>query len=238
VGKYTQANRALAITTPLGPDALLLEKITGTEAISELFRFNVDVLAEKGTAVPFEGLLGQPVNMVIRRRDGVPVRYFGGIVSRVTQGPRVHGPEKDLFTRFELEVVPQLWLLTRNRQFRIFQSLSVPDILKKTLHEVWQMGADDVSFAGIQGTYYPRDYCVQYNESDFAFVSRLMEEEGIYYFFKHTDQGHQMILADDSRHHPDLPTHGTLHYEEQTTERAQPEQVYQWLNPRLSGPAR
>src|SRR5437588_127803 len=80
------------------------------------------------------------------------------------------------------------WLLTKRAQSRIFQHQSVPDILKKVLTGV------DVAYE-IQGTFEPRDYCVQYRETDFHFASRLMEEEGIYYFFKHTANGHKMVLA-------------------------------------------
>ena len=81
---------------------------------------------------------------------------------------------------FRAELVPKLWLLTKKVQSRIFQHLSVPDILHQVLAGL------DVTYE-ILATYYQRDYCVQYRESDFDFASRLMEEEGIYYFFKHSD---------------------------------------------------
>ena len=80
------------------------------------------------------------------------------------------------FIRYHAELVPRLWLLTKNFQSRIFQHMSIPDILKQVLADL------DVSFQ-IQGTFQPREYCVQYRESDFQFASRLMEEEGIYYYW-------------------------------------------------------
>ena len=81
-----------------------------------------------------------------------------------------------------------MWLLTKRTQSRIFQHVSVPDILKKVFEGF------EVAYQ-IQGTFEPRDYCVQYRESDFAFASRLMEEEGIYYFFRHTADGCEMVVA-------------------------------------------
>jgi type VI secretion system secreted protein VgrG len=94
-------------------------------------------------------------------------------------------------------MVPQFWLLTRRAQSRIFQQITVPDILRKVLEGL------DVVYE-IQGTFPKRDYCVQYRETDFNFASRLMEEEGIYYFFKHLDGGHKMVLANSPQSHPDL----------------------------------
>ena len=102
------------------------------------------------------------------------------------------------FTRYQAEIVPQLWLLTRKAQSRIFQQIAVPDILKQVLTGL------SVAYQ-LQGTYKPRDYCVQYRETDFNFASRLMEEEGIYYFFTHADGSHQMVVADTPRATPTCP---------------------------------
>ena len=103
-----------------------------------------------------------------------------------------------MFTEYTLEIVPQFWLLTRRAQSRIFQHVSVPEILKKVLEGI------DVTFE-LQGTFYPRDYCVQYRETDFNFACRLMEEEGIYFFFKHTASSHQMVVANTPSSHSDVP---------------------------------
>src|SRR5262249_4391316 len=209
MGKYTQANRLLAVTTPLGKDALLLERFVGTEAISELYHFRLELLAERGTAVPFDQLLGQKIAVELRPPRGT-VRQIHGIVSRLTQGPQVRSAQGDVtFVRYRMEVVPRLWLWTKTVQSRIFQHISVADILKELLAGL----KPDLSFE-LTGTYQPRNYCVQYRESDFAFVSRLMEEEGIYYFFKHTADGCQMVVADSSLAHPDLPEPTKIIYEE------------------------
>ena len=97
-----------------------------------------------------------------------------------------------------MEVVPWLWLLTRTKQSRIFQQLNVPEIIKK----VFEDSSFDFTYKiETERTYYPRNYCVQYRESDFNFVSRLMEEEGIFYYFEHTPDSHTMIIADDPQSH-------------------------------------
>src|SRR5262249_37196002 len=147
-------------------------------------------------------LLGQKITVTLLGESDPP-RYINGIVSRFSQGPRMKGLEEAMMVRYEAELVPQFWLLTKNVQSRIFQQKSVPDILKDVLKDL------DVSFQ-IQGTFEPRDYCVQYRESDFDFASRLMEEEGIYYFFKHSETGHQMVVANTPQSHPDIVGPSTI----------------------------
>src|SRR5436853_3834 len=188
---YTQDNRPLSVRTPLGKDVLLLVGLTGHEAISRLFSFQLDLLAEDASKVKFDKLLGQKITVALKLPNEKE-RYFNGICNRISQGGRSEG---EVFTAYHLEIVPQFWLLTRRSQSRIFQHVNVPDILKSVLEGL------DVTFE-IQGTFHPRDYCVQYRESDFAFASRLMEEEGIYYFFKHSAEGHQMVLGNSPTTYP------------------------------------
>src|SRR5687768_10356154 len=124
---YTQENRAMAATTPLGPDVLLLVGFSGNEGLSQLFRFHLQLMAEEKKEVAFDKLLGQPISVRLEL-PGKKQRHFHGICSRVAQGG-----SDGVFTQYHLEVVPQLWLLTRRAQSRIFQQLSVSDILKKVL---------------------------------------------------------------------------------------------------------
>jgi type VI secretion system secreted protein VgrG len=205
MANYTQADRPLSVKTQLADDALLLIGLTGHEAISQLFSFQLDLLAEESDKVKFEKLLGQPI-IVRLNLENDKKRYFSGICKRASQGGR---SQDDIFTSYQMEIVPQFWLLTKRAQSRIFQHLAVPDILKKVLTGV------DVTFE-LHGTFQPRDYCVQYRESDFNFASRLMEEEGIYYFFKHTSSGHQMVVANtpDSHTKFDEASQKTIIYEE------------------------
>ena len=199
MGKYTQANRPMRVTTPLGPDDLLLEGFSGVESLSSLFRFRLELLAEPSTEIAFDKLLGQPVAVALEMPDGKS-RYFSGIVARMSRAEQVHsGRGTWEFNRYRAEMVPKAWLLTKTSRSRIFQHLSAVDILKKVLVGV------NATFDQVQGTFEPRDYCVQYRESDFAFACRLMEEEGIYFFFKHAESGSQMILANTPQGHPDVP---------------------------------
>ena len=189
---YQQANRLLTVTTPLGADKLLMIGLFGTEAISELFQIQLEVMATNETEVPFDQLLGKKVTARIMAPGGNR-RYLSGICNRVVQGGR-----DPIFTYYRLEIVPELWFLTRKTQSRIFQQKSVPDILKQVFQGL------SVS-TQLRGQYQARDYCVQYRETDFNFASRLMEEEGIYYFFKHSESSHTMVVADTPDAHPDVP---------------------------------
>jgi type VI secretion system secreted protein VgrG len=182
----------------LEKDFLLLDKLTGEEGLSKLFRFELHLLHEESahgsepTIVDVEQILGLPMGISLVQQDR-NVRYFSGIVSQFSQGNR-----DQRFTYYRAVVVPQFWLLTQRAQSRIFQHLNVPDILRHVLEGL------DVVFE-IQGTFYPREYCVQYRETDFDFASRLMEEEGIYYFFEHGANGHRMIVGNTPQSHRECP---------------------------------
>lgn len=217
---FTQANRPLRVDTALGPDVLLLVGLSGFEAISRLFTFHLDLLSEDRTLVKFDKVLGQTVVITILLPSGQP-RFFSGICSRISEGARDGDETFTNFTSFRMEVVPLFWLLTRRAQSRIFQHMSVPDILRKVLAGI------DVSFE-ISGTFEPRDYCVQYRETDFNFASRLMEEEGIYYFFKHSAAGHQLVLANTPQGHPNLPINNHIIYEGMIGGNRPEDRVFVW----------
>jgi type VI secretion system secreted protein VgrG len=199
---YTQANRRIAITTPLGKDALLLRGFTGTEAISQLFHFDLDLLSENDS-VKFQDLVGKNVTLRIFDADGAE-RYWNGFISRFSQGS-----QDRRLTAYRAQMVPWLWFLTRTADCRIFQNKTVPDIIQKIF--------SDLQFQDFElrlyGNFSPRDYCVQYRETDFNFVSRLMEEEGIYYYFKHQEGKHTLVLANDPAAHEPCPGQKTARYD-------------------------
>ena len=205
----------MGVTTPLGPDKLLLVGFTGQEAVSRLFSFQLDMIAENDTDIAFDKLLGQKITVRLNLPDDKE-RYFNGLCKRVSQGEQGND-----FTSYQMEIVPQFWMLTKKAQSRIFQQKSVPDILKKVLEGL------DVTYE-IQGTFHPRDFCVQYRETDFNFASRLMEEEGIYYFFKHSESGHQMVVANSSSSHTDLPNGSTIIYEDIEGGGRDEDRIYDW----------
>ncbi len=205
----TQANRLLSLTTPLPYDQLLITRLRASEGISQLFRYELEIVHEHGEAgnEPFyvdpKKLIGQPMSVRARQvaGDGEIERHFNGICVRFSQGNR-----NTLFTSYSAEVVPRVWLLTQIRQSRIFQNKSVSDILRKVLEGF------EVSWE-IQETHEPRNYCVQYRESDWDFASRLMEEEGIFYFFEHNEEGHKLVVADTPQAHKDLQSKNKIPFE-------------------------
>lgn len=196
----TQEGRLLSLTTPLPYDHLLIKRIRAFEGLSQLFRFELEMLhddreeaGDEPTLIDPKELLGQKMTVAVQQADGAE-RFFNGVCVQFTQGNR-----NESFSKYRAELVPQFWLLTQNSQSRIFQNISVPEILKKVLVGL------EVTYE-IQGNFEPRNYCVQYRESDFNFASRLMEEEGIYYYFEHTAESHKMIVANTPGSHRECPT--------------------------------
>ena len=212
---FEQIDRPMKLTTPLGPDALILGGFSGREAISQMFHFELKTVWEDKTKLlPFDQLLGKKVTVEISSLHDK--RYFNGIVCKVTQYER-----DEHFTYYSLEVVPELWLLDRKLRSRTFQHINVPDILKKLLTGL------DVAYQ-IDGAFEPREYCVQYRETDLAFASRLMEEEGIYYFFKHSSSSHQLVLANTPQSHPAVPFLPTVIWEESAHASMEEDRVFDW----------
>lgn len=192
---FTQVGRALRIDTPLGPDALILRSISGQESISQLFRFQLELLSENDS-ISFDAIVGKNVQIHIQTIDDE--RGLNGFISRFSQGGR-----DERFTYYRAEMVPWLWFLTRKADCRIFQRQTVPDIIKKIFKE---LQFDDFELR-LYSSYREREYVVQYRETDFNFVSRLMEEEGIHYFWEHAPKAakHTMVLADDGAAHKPCP---------------------------------
>src|SRR5262249_30899946 len=155
-----------------------------TEGLSQLFSFELELLAPVDSPVDFANVLGKAA-VVALDIPGGEVRYFQGLVSRFAQGSR-----DERFITYRATLVPPVWLLTKRVQSRVFQGKTVPEILDEVFDGFKVADEIQASSPG-QGddsdplTFYPRDYCVQYRETDFAFASRLMEEEGIYYYFRH-----------------------------------------------------
>jgi len=183
----TQIDRPFRVKTPLGDDALLLDSFVGVERVSEPFRFVLRLLAADPN-IDIQSLLTKPAVLTLTIDDSTE-RHIHGNICRM----KLLEVGSDGMAAYEAEVVPWFWFLTLFHDCRIFQNMSVPDIVEKVFKD---RGFSDFQ-ASLQGTYNPREYCVQYRETDFNFVSRLLEEEGIFYFFQHTEDKHTMVLADD-----------------------------------------
>jgi type VI secretion system secreted protein VgrG len=205
---YTQENRLIAIDTPLGKDALLLTGFHGIEGISGLFGFELDLLSENHN-ITFEDIIGKNVTVSIILADG-DKRFFNGIISSFSQGRGGGEAGGDPhFSHYSATMVPWLWLLKRTADSRIFQKLSVPDIVEKIFTEKEFL---DYKLL-LNDSYEKRDYCVQYRETDFNFISRLLEEEGICYFFEHEEKKHTLILADASDKFKPCPKQESARYQ-------------------------
>jgi len=201
-----QENRLLQLKSPLEADRFVLNGFSGSESLSGLFRFKLDLLAAGYAEVDVLSLYGKPVRVTMQ--DGSQPRYFNGIISRISAGGTQYTKNRErAYQSYTAEVVPWLWLLTQRAGCRIFQNLSVLDIITSIFEEykIGIEGSKETDFGDLvdyrdttTGTHISLDYCVQYRETDFNFVSRLMEQEGISYYFDHTAEGHTMILRDDS----------------------------------------
>lgn len=205
---YTQDDKLISIKSPLGRDTLLLTGIKGREEISRLFSFELVMLSEKHD-ISFESIIGQNVTVSFPLSDG-STRYLNGIIASFSQGRG--GDEKGgdpRFSSYRATLVPWIWLLTKTTDIRIFQNKSAPDIIDKVLKD---QGVKDYRLK-LQGSYPKRDYCVQYRETDFNFISRLMEEEGIFYFFEHSDGAHTLVISDNSSANRPCPGQTSASYQ-------------------------
>ncbi|HZZ88703.1 MAG TPA: type VI secretion system tip protein TssI/VgrG, partial [Caulobacteraceae bacterium] len=189
--------REAVISLPIAQRAHM-ERFEATERLSELYIIEVDVICEEAE-VDFLSHLGEAAQITISQ-DSVPLRTFSGLIFEAE-----FLEEVDAGYRYRLTLRPWLYALSRNVDSQIFQQKSALEIIQAVFD---QRGCQDYDLTQLQKSYPQRDYCVQYRESDFTFVSRLMEQEGIYYFFDHRDGRHVMVLCDDPASHP------TVLYEE------------------------
>ena len=205
---YTQNDKLIAIGTPLGKDVLLLDSFKGEEGLSRLFNFELTMVSEN-RAIAFDAIVGQNVTVGIVLADGKQ-RYINGIISSFSQGGgRGEQEGTPWFSCYRATMVPWFWVLTKTTDSRIFQNLSVPDIVQKVFQD---QGFSDFKLS-LHGTYDKREYCVQYQETDYNFVSRLLEDEGIFYFFEHENGKHTMVLADSPAEHKPCPGQKSVSYE-------------------------
>ncbi|MGB5600568.1 MAG: type VI secretion system tip protein VgrG, partial [Thiothrix litoralis] len=189
--EITQAEREIAIKTQLGADTLVLRSVVVREELARLPSMQAELLSLKED-IPFEDLLGTNATISLKLSDGT--RFFNGYITSIAQTGN-----QGSFAVYEAIIHPWLWFLTRTTDCRIFQNQTVPDIIKAVFRD---LGYTDFK-EKLSNTYSVWDYCVQYRETDFNFISRLLEQEGIYYYFTQEDGRHELILADGySSHQP------------------------------------
>ena len=214
----TQATRNIAIDTPLGEDVLLLRNFSGHEEISRLSEFDLDLLSED-YEINFDDIIGQNVTIRMELPEG-GTRYWNGYINRFVQGVS----SSVRFARYRATMVPWLWFLTRTSDCRIFQEKTVPDIIKEVFND---LGFSDIEDR-LSGGYRTWTYCVQYRETDFNFVSRLMEQEGIYYYFLHESGKCTIVLCDSRSKHDTWGNYGEIDFIADAQGSAILERISEW----------
>jgi len=198
----TQLHREVSVKTALADDVLLFAGMRGTEQLGRLSEFTVSMESEDAN-IAVGDVLGKSLDVILTTSDGQGKRYFNGIVTRFSQTGW-----RDNFVTYEATVHPGLWLLTRASNCRIFQDDSVTEIVKQVCGAY---GSDVVLDLGsLSQSYAPLPYCVQYRETDFNFVCRLLEAAGIYFYFTHSAGRHTMVLADSYSAHQAIAGYGAL----------------------------
>lgn len=188
--QVTQTGHLLAIETELGNDVLLLRALDGVETVSRGFLYNIEMLTLAYDA-EVRALLGKPVTLWLRNDVETVRRPLHGCIRHLTQlAVDVRG-----YRRWQAEVVPFMWFLTRSVDCRIFQDLTTPDIIRTVFDEQGLINYE----LRLQDQYPKHIFCVQYRESAFSFVSRLMEHAGIFYWFEHHRDRHVLVVADNNR---------------------------------------
>ncbi len=213
----TQNNRLVQVDSPLGGDVLLLQGMEGSEELGRLFHYELDLTSED-RAITFDQLLGKPMGLTLELYDGGK-RYFHGIVCSCRQLTG-HGQ----FAGYRVSLRPWFWLLTRTSDCRIFQNKTVPDIIKQVFRDLGFSDFED----SLSGSYREWEYCVQYRETSFDFVSRLMEQEGIYYYFRHEEARHVLVLADAYGAHSTAPDYASVPFYPPDRQMRERDHFYDW----------
>lgn len=193
MGKYEQKGHRISIHTTLGKDVLYLLAFEGEDEYSRLFSYQLEMFSDEPD-IKAKDIVGKNVTVQVDFPDEKP-RYFNGFISSWTNlgtGPRG--------TKYSAEMVPWLWFLTKTTDCRIFQEKNVKQIVEQIFTD---LGLTDFDTSGITGNHPTLEYCVQYRESDFNFVSRMLEKEGIFFFFKHENGKHTLMLADSKSAYKD-----------------------------------
>jgi len=212
----TQKYRVTAVSSPLGEDALLFHRMTATEELGRLFEFQIEVLSNDDH-VDFNQLLGQNMTVRMDLLHEDKSRYLNGYVCAFSQIEN-----QGNYAAYQVILRPWFWFLTRTADCRIFQNATVPDIIKQVFADYEFADVDFTGLKkqqgqkedgdGLQEKYREREYCVQYRESDFDFISRLLEEEGIYYYFRHDNGKHTLMLVDSLSVHQLTPGYEEVPY--------------------------
>ncbi len=221
----SHAQYLIEVTSPdraFSDGEFVCRQLTGTEELGRPFEYTLDLLSEDHD-FSLEKLLGRSVTTSIELPDG-GYRYFNGIVANAT-----HRGAMGRYARYELQLRPWIWFLRHNADSRIFQDMTVPEIIKQVFRDREFSDFNDELTNPPKGSYLKREYCAQYRESDFDFVSRLMEHEGIYYYFKHEKSKHSLVLSDSYSAHEALNSCSKIPYFPHESHERVREHIYGWF---------
>jgi type VI secretion system secreted protein VgrG len=193
--QFNQDRRLMRVKTPLEAESLLVHTFEGREAVSEPFDLRL-VLLSPYAHLELKSLIGQPVLLTMRTHMNTD-RFFHGYVREFARVGSDGG-----FAMYEADLSPWFWFLRHRTNCRIYQDLNVIEVARRVFSEYG--GLANARFDLTESRYKAMPYCVQYNESDYAFVSRLLAEAGIHYRFEHTKEGHVLVCSDDSTQCPPL----------------------------------
>jgi type VI secretion system secreted protein VgrG len=192
--------RMMELKSPLGKD-LLFREMRGREELGRPSAFELSALSTRSDIKPSD-LLGKNITVKLELVKG-GFRYFNGYVTRFSQGTIL-----GKYYEYQMTVNAWLWFLTRTADCKIFQEKTAPEIIKEVFGDHKMAIFEDA----LSGTYAKREYTVQYRETDLAFLSRIMEEEGIYYYFEHQDGKHSLKLVDSESGYKKLENKPSIAY--------------------------
>lgn len=185
-----------------GKGKMQLMSLSASEGLSRPFEYQVEILSDKAD-LDLAQFLGKSMSIALELPEGR--RYFNGLVARFAHS----GRRTKQFFHYQATLRPWLWFLSRTQDCKIFQDKTVVQIVEEVFAD--HAGMAKVS-KKLTGTYTPWTYCVQYRESDMNFVARLLEQEGIYYYFEHTASGHELVLCDNASAHHAVPLYEKIPY--------------------------
>ncbi len=220
MGQLTQDTRLCELTTPLGKDVLVFVRLDASEGLSELFEYRIECLSEQAD-INFDQAIGKQCTLKVKLHG--KEREFSGILVEA-QWLGLKGG----YFNYRIVLKPWLWLLSRTTDCRIWQDKKAPDIIKEVFKD--RGFTDFESKLTEEGSCPQLEYCVQYRETDLNFVSRLMEQHGIYYFFKHEGSKHTLVLADSKSSHSPVSGLATIPYLPLTgSDRRKEQHLYDWI---------
>ncbi|WP_287812782.1 type VI secretion system tip protein VgrG [Pseudomonas sp.] len=214
---FSQSSRLVQVYSPLADDVLLLKDMGGVEELGRLYAYDLQ-LTSRDPDIDLNLLLGKPMSLGLQLDDG-SMRYFHGLAARCSQN---NG--RGQFASYQVTLRPWLWLLTRTSDCRIFQHMTVPQIVKQVFRDLGFSDFEDL----LTLAYREWEYCVQYRETSFDFVSRLLEKEGIYYFFRHEKDRHVLVLADAYGAHVSAPGYATVPFYPRDGQQRERDHLFDW----------